>query len=251
MSRRRTIDLNADLGEGADHDAELMALISSANVCCGVHAGDAARTAATVRLAVEHGVAIGGHPGHDDRGHFGRRERPITAEACVALIDTQLAMLADVAGDPLRHVKLHGGLYHQVGGDAGLAAAVAEMLADRWPRLVVYAQAGSHLATTARQRGLAVVEEGFADRRYLAADRLVARGLPDALIEDPDEAAAQAVLLATEGRVRTATGERVRLTVGTLCLHGDSPRAVALAAAVRQALLAAGIGIESPPRPSS
>jgi UPF0271 protein len=249
MTSRRTIDLNADLGEGADHDAELMPLISSANVCCGVHAGDAARTAATVRLAAEHGVAIGGHPGHADRDHFGRRELPITAEACTALIDVQLAALAAVAGDRLRHVKLHGGLYHQVGGDADLAAAVAAMLADRWPRLVVYAQAGSHLATAARQRGLAVAEEGFVDRRYLAAHRLVARGLPKAVIEDPDEAAAQAVLLVIEGRVRIATDERVPLAVDTLCLHGDSPRAVALAAAVRQALRAAGIGIEPPPRP--
>ena len=238
-----TIDLNCDLGEGTGHDDEVMPLISSANVCAGAHAGTLEVTAATVRLAMQHGVAVGAHPGHDDREHFGRRELPITPAAAAALIDSQIGVVAACAGPALRHVKLHGGLYHQVGRDQDLAAAVAAMLAARWPRLAVFAEAGSVFAAVARSHGLAVAEEAFCDRRYRGDGGLVPRGVDGALIADPAAAARQAVRLATERRVRTHDGREIVIAADTLCIHGDGPYAVAVAAAVREALLAAGVGI--------
>jgi len=243
-----TIDLNCDLGEGALHDAELMPLVSSANVCAGEHAGDAGIMAATVKLAIQHGVAVGAHPGHADPGHAGRRELPIGPADCAQLVDRQVAAVAAVAGDALHHVKLHGGLYHQVGRDARLADAVARMLADRWRRLVVYAPAGSLFGVVARGHGLGVAEEAFVDRGYLADGRLVPRGQPGALLDDPAAAAARAVRLVCAGCVGTFDGGEIRLAADTLCLHGDGPRAVEIARAVRDALVTAGIGLRAPRR---
>jgi len=242
----RQIDLNADVGEGFAADEGLMPLVSSANVCCGVHAGDAAETAATVRLAVRHGVAVGAHPGHADRGHGGRRTLAILPDAAAALVERQIEAVAAVAGRDLHHVKLHGGLYHQVGGDAALAAAVADMLAARWPRLVVYAAAGSVFADTARDRGLAVAREAFVDRGYRSDGTLVPRTDAGATIDDPAIAAARAVRIVAEGTVRTVDGADIPIAADTLCIHGDGPHAVALAAAVRGALAAVGVAIRRP-----
>lgn len=242
---RAAIDLNCDLGEGAGHDADLMRLVTSANVCCGLHAGSAELMAATVRLAVRLGVAVGAHPGHADRDHFGRRELPISPADCAAAVEAQIEALAAVAGAALHHVKLHGGLYHQVGRDRVLAVAVATMLAARWPRLVVYAQAGSQLAAAARDRGLAVAEEAFIDRRYRADGSLAPRSSPEAVIDDPAEAAAQAVRLAAGRGVCSVEGGEIRIAADTLCLHGDGPRAVEVAMAARGALVAAGIPLRT------
>lgn len=241
--KRTAIDLNADLGEGSPHDAELMRLVSSANVCSGVHAGSAELMAATVRLAVEHGVAVGAHPGHADRGHFGRRELAITPAGLVALVAAQVEAVAVVAGSALHHVKLHGGLYHQVGREPALAEALADWLADRWPRLVVYAAGESCLAMAARHRGQAVAAEAFIDRRYRADGSLAARSEPGASIDDPVEATAQAVRLATGGPVPTLDGADICVAADTLCIHGDGPRALEVAVAAGRALAAAGIAI--------
>jgi UPF0271 protein len=243
--RRSTIDLNCDLGEGAAHDAALMPLVTSANVCCGLHAGSSELMAATVQLAMQHGVAVGAHPGHADRDHFGRREMAITPSECAAVIESQIAAVVVAAGAALHHVKLHGGLYHQVGREAPLAEAVATMLADRWPQLVIYAQAGSQFASIARGRGLAVAEEAFVDRCYLADGGLAPRSAAGATIDDPAEAAAQAVRLAAEGVVRTIDGGELRVAADTLCIHGDGPRAIEIASAVRAALAAAGIDVRA------
>lgn len=240
------IDLNCDLGEGADHDAELMRLVSSVNVAAGAHAGGGDLLGATVRLAVAHGVAVGAHPGHADRGHFGRRELAVTPDAAAAEIDVQIAAVARVAEAKLHHVKLHGGLYHQVGRDPELAARVAAMLAGRWPRLVVYAAAGSAFAAAARGAGLVVAEEAFPDRHYAAAGTLVPRWHPQAVIDAPAEVAARAVRLATAGRIATLDGGELALRADTLCLHGDAPRAVETALAVHAALAAAGVVIRAP-----
>ena len=239
------IDLNADVGEGAATDDMLVPLVSSANVCAGVHAGDATVMARMVRLAVRHGVAVGAHPGHDDRDHFGRRPLSITPAAAAALVDRQIEAVAAIAGGDMHHVKLHGGLYHQVGGDPALAAAVAGMLAARWPRLVVYAAAGSLFADVARGRGLAVAEEAFIDRGYRADGTLVSRGEPEATIDDPFAAAARAVRMVRERVVQTADDTDIPITADTLCIHGDGPRAVAIATAVREALAAAGVAIRA------
>lgn len=243
--RRHTIDLNCDLGEGAAHDAALMPLVTSANVCCGLHAGSSELMAATVQLAMQHGVAVGAHPGHADRDHFGRRELAITPSECAEVIDSQIAAVAAAAGAALHHVKLHGGLYHQVGREASLAEAVATMLADRWPQLVIYAQAGSQFASIARGRGLPVAEEAFLDRRYLADGGLAPRSAAGATIDDPAEAAAQAVRLAAEGVVRTIDGGELRVAADTLCIHGDGPQAIEIATAVRAALASAGIDVRA------
>jgi 5-oxoprolinase (ATP-hydrolysing) subunit A len=240
---RAAIDLNGDLGEGSPHDAELLKLVSSANVCCGLHAGSDELMAATVRLAIRHGVAVGAHPGHADRDHFGRRELAITPADAVALVARQVDAVAAVAGAALHHVKLHGGLYHQVGREPALAEALADWLADRWPRLVVYAPEASCLAIAARGRGLAVAAEAFIDRRYRADGALAARSQPQASIDDPADAATQAVRLATGGLVRTLDGADIRVAADTLCVHGDGPRAVEIATAACRAVLAAGIAI--------
>lgn len=242
----RSIDLNCDLGEAAPHDAELMPLISSANIACGGHAGDMASMAATVAIARRHGVAIGAHPGHADRGHFGRRELEITPREAADLVIQQVAALEAVMGDPPRHVKLHGGLYHQAGRDGLLAEAVAEALADRWPGMLLVACAGSGLVAIARRRGLAVAEEAFVDRAYAADGTLVPRSQPGAVIADPRAAAARAVRLVEEGIVEAVDGSTISLRADTLCIHGDAPDAVAIAGAVRAALTAAGARVTSP-----
>lgn len=241
-----SIDLNADVGEGVATDAAIVPLVSSVNVCAGVHAGDAAVMAETVRLAVRHGVAVGVHPGHADREHFGRRRLPITPTEAAALVHGQIAAVAAIAGGEMHHVKLHGGLYHQVGGDPTLAVAVAAMLADHWPRLVVYAPSGSVLARVARDAGLTVAAEAFIDRGYRADGTLVTRGDPAALLDDPSAAAARAVRIVTDGLVETVDGGDLLITADTLCIHGDGPTPVAIAAAVRGTLAAAGVAIRAP-----
>lgn len=240
-----TIDLNCDLGEGGGHDAELMPLITSANIACGGHAGDRDTMRACVELARRHGVAIGGHPGHPDRAHLGRLAVPITPAAAARLVVEQLAALAAVAGSDLVHVKLHGGLYHQVAADAGLAAAVVAALATEWPRLVVFAPAGSLLVSAARAGGLAVAAEAFADRRYGDDGLLVPRSHAAALYGDPQEAAVQAVLIARHHHIRTIGGRQLDLRADTLCLHGDGPDPVGSAQAIRRALAAAGVGLRA------
>lgn len=240
-----TIDLNCDLGEGSGHDAHLMPLVTSVNVACGGHAGDADTMRETVTLARRHGVAIGAHPGHRDRPHFGRIPRPLSPEAAARLIHEQIAALAEVAGKDLAHVKLHGALYHQVAAEADLATAFVELLAAVWPRLVVFAPAASLLVGVARDRGLAVAEEAFVDRRYADDGRLVARSEPGGVIGDPRAAAEQAVLIARDQCVQTVGGRLRGLRADTLCLHGDAADPPATAGEVRRGLTAAGIGLRA------
>lgn len=227
-----TIDLNADLGEGAGFDAELMPLITSANVCCGRHAGSASDIAATLALARHHGVAVGAHPGYDDRAHFGRRELHLSEQELAALIAAQLAALDELAracGVALRYVKPHGALYNQAAREVSIARVIAETAAN-W-RLPVVGLPGSVLARECERRS-GFIPEGFADRRYRPDGSLVPRTEPDALIHDPEAAVAQVAEL-----IR-ATGIR------TICVHGDNPQAVAFARAVRESLLARGFQLK-------
>lgn len=246
----RRIDLNCDLGEGVGHDAEVMPFVTSVNIACGAHAGDSSLMAASVALAHRHGVAIGAHPGHADREHFGRHEIEMGIAEIATLVAEQIACLAACAGPLLHHVKLHGGLYHQVSRDAAAAEAVAAAIAARWPRLVVYALAGSVLADQARRAGLAVAEEAFIDRAYAADGSLVPRIRPGATIHDASEAAARAVALATRGRVRAIDGREILVRADTLCIHGDGRDPGAMARAVRAALAAAGVAVTTGQRPS-
>ena len=242
---RTAIDLKCDLGEGGSHDADLMSLVSSVNVACGGHAGDANTMARAVGLARRHGVAIGAHPGHLDREHFGRRELPITPAALEALVEGQVAALVAVLGGPPRHLKLHGGLYHQAGRDSDLAAAVVTAATSRWPESILVAAVGSRLAEVARQRGSPVACEAFLDRAYRADGTLLPRTEPGALIVDPRAAAARAVRLACDGVVEAIDGTVLELWPDTLCIHGDGPDPVGFAREVRAALAAAGITVDS------
>ncbi len=238
------VDLNADLGEGAPDDAELLAFVSSANIACGWHAGDARLMQATVEAALERGVAIGAHPSYPDREHFGRREMQLTpAELRADLIYQVGALdaLVRAAGGRLHHVKPHGALYNQAARDPALADAVATAVLDVNPSLALYGLAGSELLRAAERAGLRAAAEVFADRGYRADGSLVPRGKPGAHIDDVDKAVARTLRMVREGVVVAVTGETVPLQAQTVCLHGDGPQALAFARALHAALTQAGV----------
>lgn len=241
------LDLNCDLGEGAGHDEELMPLITSANIACGAHAGDEATMRATVGLALRHGVAIGAHPGLEDREHFGRRERPVSPAEVKRLVLEQtrrLAAIAREAGVTLRHVKPHGALYNLIARDAALARAAAEAVRECDPALVVFGLAGSHALAEARALGLRGASEVFADRTYRADGSLTPRTQAGALIEREDEAVAQVLRMVRDGRVRATDGTDVAIAADTVCLHGDGAHAVDFARRLRRELAAAGVEVK-------
>ena len=233
------VDLNADVGESFGRwqlgdDTALLPLLTSANVACGFHAGDPLTLRRTVATAAEHGVSIGAQVGYPDLAGFGRRAMDLSREELEADVLYQLSALEGLcraAGTEVRYLKPHGALYHRTLDDEAQAAAVVAALLAHGGGLAVLTTAGSALAVAASAAGLRVVSEGFADRRYGDDGRLVPRTDPGALLTDPDEVAVQAVSLAG--------------AVDSLCLHGDTPGAPALARAVREALAAAGIAVES------
>lgn len=239
----RTIDLNCDLGEGSGHDAELMPLITSANIACGAHAGDAATMRATVKLAKKHGVAVGSHPSFADRENFGRRELSLTAEELHKLVRGQIAALQEIADGAVRHVKPHGALYNLAARDAAVARVVAQAVKDAEPGLLLFALAGSELVRAGRAAGLRVAEEVFADRTYQPDGSLTPRTRADALITDEAAAVAQVLRMVREGLVRATDGTDVAIKADTVCLHGDGAHAVAFAQRLNRELRAAGIGL--------
>lgn len=225
------VDLNADLGEGFPWDEELLGLVTSANVCCGAHAGDRATSRRTLGLAAWKGVLVGAHPGYADREGFGRREQRLTREEVAELVGAQVAWLAELAeeqGVAIRYVKPHGALYNQAQREAEVAEGVAEALAGTGRGLL--GQPGSLMEEAARRVGVRFVAEGFADRRYRSDGRLMPRSEPGAILTDLSEVAEQAVRLAREG-------------IETICLHGDESNAVARARWLRGVLEAQGIEV--------
>ncbi len=247
------IDLNADLGETvagvptADDEA-MFAVISSASVACGGHAGDAASLRAAVARAARFGVAVGAHPSYPDTQNFGRVRMAMAPDELSASVAGQLAALVDAGGD-VRYVKPHGALYHAVTVDGeqadAVVAAIAE-LAARLGRAVPVLGLPGEIERAARAAGLGFVREAFLDRGYLPDGTLVPRGEPGALLHDPAEVAARAVRLVREGVVPAADGSLVAVRAASLCVHGDSPDAVALARAVRAALDSEGIEVRAP-----
>ena len=238
------IDLNCDLGEGAGHEAGLMPLITSANIACGAHAGDETTMRATVRLAMQHGVAIGAHPGFSDREHFGRRELTLTLDEIHALVLRQireLHMIVQQEGARLSHVKPHGALYAMAARDAGLARAIATAVYDADPRLILVGLAGSELLAAGVAGGLVTASEAFADRTYQADGSLTPRSQPEALITDADIAVRQVLRMVREGLVRATDGGDVAINAETICLHGDGLHAVEFARRLSADLRAAGI----------
>jgi 5-oxoprolinase (ATP-hydrolysing) subunit A len=239
------IDLNCDLGEGGGLDAELMPLITSANIACGAHAGNLESMIETVECAVAHHVMVGAHPGFLDLQNFGRTERGITAAEASRLVLMQIEQLYEVAGVKLRHVKLHGALYNQVARDPHLADTVSSDLGRLWPNLIVYALAGSHFAQAVRSRGLPVAEEVFADRTYQRDGSLTPRTRSDALIQDADAAVAQVLQVVRHGTVRATDGTIVPLKADTVCVHGDSVNALSFAKRLRRELANAGVTVQA------
>jgi UPF0271 protein len=251
---RPTVDLNCDMGEsfGAwrmGADAEVMPSITSANVACGFHAGDPAVMRGTVRLAREHGVAVGAHPGFADLAGFGRRDLRVTPQEAEDLVLYQLGALAAMAaaeGVPIAHVKPHGALYNMAARDRAMADAIARAVAAFDRKLVLFGLAGSVMLAAGRDAGLAVAAEGFADRGYEPDGSLTPRSRPGAVIAEPAAVVARAVRMVTDGVVVTAGGHEVALDLQTLCVHGDTPGAAALARALRSGLEAAGISVRAP-----
>ncbi len=242
------IDLNSDLGEGAGTDAEIMPWITSVNVACGAHAGDEETMRRTIALALEHGVAIGSHPGYRDPANFGRLALHVSRDELLADLRRQLETLrlvADAAGARLAHVKAHGALYNRGERDDGVAAIVVEAVRSFDEDLVLYAPPGSAMERAARQADLRVAREGFADRAYEPDGTLRSRRLPDAVHTDPAVAAAQAVSIARDRRVTASDGSALPLEVDTICIHGDTPGAAGIARAVRAALASAGVDVRA------
>lgn len=243
-----TIDLNADLGEGGSQDAELIALASSVNIACGGHAGDESTMRAALESALAAGVAIGAHPGYEDREHFGRRPLTLTTTAVTDLVSRQVERLATLAahgGADIHHVKPHGALYLQADRDPELAAAVALGAAKVLPGRVFYVPPGRELAAAGIAAGLCIRSEGFVDRRYQENGSLVPRGEAGAVIDDLESAVTQALQIACNHSVRTLADTKFPLHAETLCVHGDGPEAVRLLRAVRHALESAGFAIRS------
>ena len=243
ISLLRTIDLNCDLGEGAGMDAELMPLITSANIACGAHAGNEATMRATVALAQKCGVAAGAHPGFAERMNFGRVERTLTAGALHELITWQIDALREMG--PVRHVKPHGALYNQAAKDRATADVIAEAIYECDRSLILFGLAGSELLRAGRARGLRVASEVFADRTYQADGSLTPRTRADALIVDEEVAVAQGLRMVREGVVRATDGTEVKIVANTVCLHGDGSKAVGLARRLNAELRAAGILIRA------
>jgi UPF0271 protein len=242
------IDLNCDMGEGAGSDPLLMPLVTSANVACGFHASDPATMRRTVRLAREHGVAVGAHPSYADRGGFGRRRVDATPEGVRDDVLYQVGALwalCRAEGVRLGHVKPHGALYGAAAGDPALARAICEAVRAVDPSLAVVCLAGSPMAGTVRALGLACAEEAFADRAYTGAGTLVPRTAPGALIDDPEGVAERASMIVREKRVLAIDGTVVPISAQTICVHGDTPGADRLAAAIRRRFAADGIEVRS------
>ena len=243
------IDLNCDAGESfgpwpMGDDKHLIPLMTSVSIACGAHAGDPPVMRRTLALAARHGVAVGAHPGYPDLQGFGRRALALPPDEVEAWLLAQIGALAGVAraaGVALRHVKPHGALYNAAADDEALAAAVARAVRAFDPALALVARAGSLQVEVARGLGLRVAEEAFADRGYDARGRLLPRADPAALIADPARAAERAVTLLRAGRLAAGDGTPLTLRADTLCIHSDTPGAAPIAAAVRNALIDAGV----------
>src|SRR5262245_54715813 len=247
------IDLNSDVGETfgpwrMGFDAELLPNVTSANVACGFHAGDPSTMRATVRLAKRHGVAVGAHPGFPDLVGFGRREIKATPQDVEDLVLYQCAAIAGVAaseGLRVQHVKAHGALYNQACRDRALADAIARAVAALDRSLILLGLPGSELVRAGERAGLRVAAEIFADRAYEPDGSLASGAKPGAVIHDAEIVVERAIRMVRDGEVVATDGSVVPLKAETMCLHGDTPGAAALAQSIRQGLEGAGIRIAS------
>jgi UPF0271 protein len=247
------IDLNSDMGESFGRwtlgaDEEIMPHITSANIACGYHGGDPHVMRASVALALKHQVAVGSHPGLPDLMGFGRRIMDVTPQEVKDYLCYQTGALREfvrVAGGELQHMKPHGILYNMMERDEALAVAAGEAVLESGGKgLILMAMATGKYDRTCRKMGVRVVSEGFADRAYDVECRLVSRKLAGSLITDPQRAAAQAVKMAMEGKVKTIDGVEIDINVQSICCHGDTPGAPRIVRAVREALDKAGCQVK-------
>jgi 5-oxoprolinase (ATP-hydrolysing) subunit A len=244
-----TVDLNADLGEGAGHDEELLTLVTSANVACGFHAGDADTMHECISAARDHGVAVGAHPSLFDRENFGRKEFPVTPDDVFEGVSYQLGVFQAIASDLSvrpNHVKPHGALYNMATRDEKIAKEIARAILAVDSSLILFAPGNSALAEAGQGVKLHVACEVFADRNYLSDGSLVPRSRPDALLRDPEEAAARVLRMLREGKVRSVDGADVDARAETVCVHGDTPGAVEFARTLRSLLEKEEVTIRAP-----
>lgn len=249
----RKIDLNCDMGEsyGAwkmGDDAGVMPFISSANIACGFHGGDPATIRKTVRLAVDHGVAIGAHPSLPDIQGFGRRPMKISPQDMYDLVVYQAGAVeafARAAGSRLHHIKCHGALYNMAAVDEGLSEAMARAAKDLGG-VMLYALSNSLMMKIVKQQGIPVAGEVFGDRGYSDDGTLAPRDKPGGMIEDAQQSVKQVLGMVEGGYVTSLSGKRVPVAADTLCLHGDQPGAVAFAREIRRVFAEKGIGVAAP-----
>ena len=244
MANAHVIDLNCDLGEGAGNDALLMPLITSVNIACGAHAGDAVAMRTTVRLARLHGVVIGAHPGFADRAFFGRRDLGLTPGEITRLVIEQVGVLQQICAEEsaqVRYVKPHGALYNMAARDEAVAAAIVEGVALVNPCLGLVGLAGSRLLASGCAKGLHVASEVFADRSYQADGSLTPRSQSDGVLGSESMAVEQVMQMIRLGTVRAINGAAVRIQADTVCLHGDGANAVEFARSLQAAFVREGV----------
>jgi len=247
------IDLNSDLGEsyGAwrmGDDEAMLAIVSSANIACGFHAGDPAGILQTVKKAAAKGVSVGAHVSYPDRVGFGRRDMDVTSAELTADVIYQIGALKGVAaaaGTSVRYVKPHGALYNRIATDPKQGAAVVEAIKAVDPKLVLMGLANAPILELARKAGLSVVAEAFADRAYTPEGHLVSRREAGAVLHDAQAIARRMLQLAKEGTIETIDGSVIRIDAQSVCVHGDSPGAVGIAREIRRSFEAEGVVVRS------
>lgn len=244
----KKVNLNADLGEGCGDDAAMLDVVASANIACGFHAGDAMEMTRTVRAALAKGVSLGAHPSYPDREGFGRRAMDLPLDELEAITAYQIGALAAIAalhGGRLGHVKPHGALSNRAAVDMEVALAIARAVRGVDDRLILLAPAGSAMVEAGLCLGLRVVQEVFADRNYGDDGNLLPRSHPQALIHDPDLAAAHMLRMVRDGVIRSLSGQELACHAQSVCVHGDGPGAVALARHLKRELRNSDIAVIS------
>lgn len=242
------IDLNADVAEGCGQDDKLLTIVSSANVCCGLHAGSYSEMLATLQLAKKNNVRVGAHPGLDDRENFGRTNQSLNEADYRALLSYQLGAtkaLCDFVGVPLEYVKPHGALYNQAAVDEALSDILVSEIKRFDPTLKVMGLSGGYLVKSAKNHGLEAISEVFADRNYEKDGSLVSRTKDNALITDTDEAINHVLQMITEGTVTSVCGAKVPVDAQSICLHGDGEHAILFAQNIKEQLERKGITISA------
>lgn len=240
------IDLNCDLGEGIGNEASIMPYISSANIACGYHAGDEKTIWNTVELCIKNKVAIGAHPSFLDKENFGRTEMQLDNQEIYELVTQQLVIIDEICNDldsSLIHVKPHGALYNLSAKNKTVAKTIASAVKDFNHELILFGLSGSNSIKEAEKPGLKTCSEVFADRTYMDDGSLMPRSQAGAVIEDLSKAVEQALQMATQGVVISASGKKIKLKAETICLHGDGKHAIEFAKAINEALKKEGISI--------